>query len=221
MSPVERSPQALAALAGHARPLTLATERLLPLAPALQAPLGLPGLRRGTTVGVTGSTTLALALAAGASATGSWVAAVGLRDLGVVAAAEAGVATERLALVPDPPRRLWATVVAALVDGVDVVLVRPPARTSAADARRLAARVRERGALLIALGTTWPEPPELRLRVTGSVWRGLGRGHGHLTARRMDVLVAGRGAAAKERHTHLWLPGPVAPDEAGAAEGVG
>jgi hypothetical protein len=201
----------------HAPPLTLAGERLLPLAPALQAPLGLPGLRRGSAVTVTGSTALALALVAGASAAGSWVAAVGLRDLGVVAAAEAGVVLDRLALVPDPPRRLWAEVVAALVDGVDVVLVRSPARTRPADARRLAARVRERGAVLVALGDTWPEPPELRLRVTGSAWRGLGHGHGHLDAHRLDVLVTGRGAAARERHTQLWLPGLVPAEPAAGA----
>jgi hypothetical protein len=195
-------------LAGRTCPPTLAAERLLPVLPALAPLLGAPGLRRGTTVGVTGSTALALALVAGPSAAGSWVAAVGLPDLGVVAAAEAGVVLDRFALVAGPPRRLWATVVAALVDGVDVVLVRPPAGTRAADARRLAARVRERGAVLVALGD-WPEAPELLLAVTGCAWEGLGQGHGHLTARRVEVLVTGRGAASRERRAHLWLPDPV------------
>src|SRR4029453_14259220 len=73
---------------------TLADERLLPVVPVLQPLLPGHGLRRGTTVAVAGSAALALALVAGASAAGSWVAAVGLPDLGIVAAAEAGVALE-------------------------------------------------------------------------------------------------------------------------------
>src|SRR5918993_940204 len=81
---------------------TLADERLLPVVPALQPLLPGGGLRRGTPVAVTRSAALALALVAGASAAGSWVAAVGLPDLGILAAAETGIALERLALVPTP-----------------------------------------------------------------------------------------------------------------------
>jgi hypothetical protein len=183
----------------------MADERLLPVVPALRPLLGGQGLRRGTTVAVSRSAALALALVAGASATGSWVAAVGLPDLGVVAAAEMGLALERLALVPAPGARAWPAVVAALLDAVDVVLVRPPARLPAAQARRLAARARERGAVLVPLGR-WPEPADLRLAVTSSAWHGLGQGHGRLQARRVEVLVAGRGAAARERRALLWLP---------------
>src|SRR4029450_2317691 len=52
---------------------------------------------------------------------------------------------ERLPLVPAPGARAWPTVVAALLDAVDVVLVRSPARLPAAQARRLAAQGRGRG----------------------------------------------------------------------------
>jgi hypothetical protein len=186
---------------------TLADERLLPVVPALRSLLPGRGLRRGTTVAVSRSAALALALVAGASAAGSWVVAVGLPDLGIVAAAETGVALERLALVPAPGARAWATVVAALLDAVDVVLVRSPARLPAAQARRLAARARERGAVLVPLGA-WSEPTDLRLAVTASAWQGLGQGHGRLQARRVEVLVAGRGAATRERRALLWLPSP-------------
>jgi len=192
---------------------TLADERLLPVLPALAPLLPGRGLHRGTTVTVTGSTALALALVAGTSATGSWVAAVGLPDLGIVAAAETGVALERLALVPAPGARAWPTVVAALLDAIDVVLVRSPPGLSSALARRLAARARERGAVLIPLGP-WPEPADLRLAVTASTWHGLGQGHGNLHARVAEVVATGRGAAARERRTLLWLPssdGTVAP----------
>ena len=89
------------------------------------AAAGHHGRRSARPPGVTGATSLALALAAGASQAGSWVAAVGLGSLGLVAAAELGVALDRLVLVADPGRERtgWASVVAALVDGFDVVLV--------------------------------------------------------------------------------------------------
>jgi hypothetical protein len=204
-------------LAERARPLALAGERRLPLAPALVPLLGTDGLRRGTTIVVTGASgdrgrpgpdpvpgasAMALALAAGPSAAGSWVAAVGLPDLGVVAATEMGADPERLLLVDRPGPR-WPDVVAALT----VVLVRA-AGARPADARRLSARVRERGAVLVPLGDGWPEPAELRLTVTGGIWHGLGAGHGHLRARLADVQVTGRGSASRPRTGRLWLPGP-------------
>ena len=185
----------------------LADERLLPVLPALRPLLPHQGLRRGTTVAVARSAALALALVAGASAAGSWVAAVGLPDLGIVAAAETGIALERLALVPVPGARAWPTVVAAFLDAVDVVLVRSPAGLPAAPARRLAARARERGAVLVPLGA-WSEPADLRLAVTSSTWQGLGQGHGHLRARQAEVSISGRGVATRERRALLWLPSP-------------
>lgn len=213
----------LAELGERVRPTDLARDRSLAVLPAFDALLPASGLRRGTTVGVgarpgaTGATSLSLALAAGASQAGSWVAAVGLGSLGLAAAAELGVALERLVLVADPGRDPagWATVVAALVDGFDLVLVAPGggrgrrgARLRPGDARRLAARVRERGAVLVAVGGDLPgERSPLRLTVTSSAWEGLGVGWGHLQGRRMAVEADGRGEAARGRRAELWLPG--------------
>jgi hypothetical protein len=194
-----------AALAGPGAPL--AAERLLPVVAALAPLLPGHGLRRGSTVAVARSAALALALVAGASAAGSWVAAVGLPDLGMVAAAECGIALERLALVPEPGARDWAVVVAAFLDAVDVVLVRPPPGLRGVQARRLVARARERGAVLVPLGP-WPERADLRLAVTASRWRGLGQGHGRLEARQVEVAVGGRGAASRPHRAWLWLPDP-------------
>ncbi|HEV3496412.1 MAG TPA: hypothetical protein VHA34_08695, partial [Actinomycetes bacterium] len=118
---------------------------------------------------------------------------------------ELGVVLERFPLVPTPRR--WAWVVAALADGLDVVLARPPSVVKAADARRLTARVRERGAVLVAAGP-WPEGPEVRLEVVSSAWEGIGQGHGRLLGRRVEVGARGRGAAARERRVQLWLPHP-------------
>jgi hypothetical protein len=211
------APGRVEALAERVRPTDLARDRRLPVLAAFDGLLPASGLRRGTTIavdarpGVAGATSLALAVAAGASQAGSWVAAVGLGSLGLVAASELGVAFERLVLVADPGRERagWASVVAALVDGFDVVLVAAEGRLRPADARRLVARVRERGAVLVAVGGELPgERSALRLTVTSSRWEGLGAGWGHLQGRRVTVEAGGRGEASRGRRADLWLPGP-------------
>ncbi|MFN2503046.1 MAG: hypothetical protein ABR540_02235 [Acidimicrobiales bacterium] len=197
-------------IARHARPVALAGERLLPVLPPLTPLLADGGLRRGSVISTGGSTSLALALLAGASAAGSWCAAVGLSSLGVAAAAEVGIALERFPLVASPPgAEEWAWAVAALLDAVDVVLARPPGPVSEARARRLAARARERSAVLVVAGAqVWPGGADIRLTVTRTAWEGVGAGHGHLRARRVEVVAEGRGAAACARRLPLWLPGP-------------
>ena len=188
-----------------ARPVSLARERTLPVLPALAGLLPEGGLRRGSTVAVSGATSLALALAAGPSQAGSWCAAVGLPSLGLVAAAEVGVVLERFPLVARPGDE-WPAVVAALVDAVDVVLVCLPRHVRSGDARRLMAKARDRGAVLITTGKSTALAADVRLSVASCAWEGLGSGHGRLRARRMDVVATGRGAAARERRVSLWLP---------------
>lgn len=145
---------ALSEVARLGRPQVLANEELLPVIPGLELFLGTPGLRRGTTLmvhgaeGCAGATSLVFALLAVASATGSWCAAVGLPSLGLLAASEAGVDLERLTVVPRPARR-FASVVSALLDGCDLVVARPPERIGLPEARRLAARARERRSVLV------------------------------------------------------------------------
>ena len=98
----------------------LAGERVLPLVPALAAIFPAAGLRRGATVVVAtngeaqGAVSLALALVAEASATGSWCAVVGVPDLGLLAAAELGACLDRVALVPHLVPSQWVTVIGAL-----------------------------------------------------------------------------------------------------------
>jgi hypothetical protein len=197
----------LAEVAARARPVALAREQVLPVLPSLETLLP-EGLRRGSTVAVGGSTSLALALVAGPAGAGSWVAGIGVSSLGLAAAAGLGVPLDRLVLVADPPAASWGTIVATLVDAFDVVLVRAR-RVGVADARRLTARARERGAVLVLLGDeerAWPEAPDVRLRIADAQWHGLGSGHGHLRARRVEVEVDGRRGAARPRRACLWLP---------------
>ncbi len=197
--------------AALAAPDVLAATKTLPLSEALQPLVPGGALQRGTTVGVSGSgsTTLALALGVATSAAGSWLAVAGLPALGLAAADDVGICLQRLLVVADSPDGSWATMVAALLDAVDLVVAAPPARLGAGDARRLEARARERGAVLCTVGDAWPRSPDVRLTVTSTGWSGpTGTGSGRLEARRVEVLAGGRGAAARERCHHLWLPGP-------------
>jgi len=137
---------------------------------------------------------LLLTLLSGPSRTGAWCAVVGVPDLGVVAASEAGINLERTILVPDPGEA-WLEVTAALLDVAGVVAVRPPGRVAEGIAAKMAARLRKRGSTLISLGP-WPRS---EVRLSGDLsWTGLGRGWGHLAACHRVVTVRGAfGAPAR------------------------
>ena len=206
------------AVGAHPAPEPGTDGRWLPVAEPLAGVLPAAGLRRGSTVAVaagSGATSLLLALLARASAAGAWAGVIGRPELGLVAAAEAGIALERLALVPYPGDDLVA-VAAALIDGLDLVAVAVPDRgMRAADRQRLAARARQRGAVLLPLGS-WPgADAELgcaRVRWQGpggpALRRGVHGGAGRLYARRVHVRLRGRGVAPGGRDTRLLLPGP-------------
>lgn len=203
-------------LADRLRPTVLARDELLPVAPVFTELLGTPGLRRGSTVAISatgraGATALACSLLAAASAEGAWCAAVALVDLGVVAAAELGVALDRLALVPRPGSKL-APVIAALLDGCDVVLA--PSDVSAPEFRRLAARARERRSVLVVLSGSQavasfarpvPEGVDVRIEVTGNAFGGLGFGTGRLVHRRIDVVATRRSATPRTVRASIGL----------------
>jgi hypothetical protein len=95
-------------------------------------------------------------------------------------------------------------VVASLLDGCEIVLLRPPARAPAQVRLRLEATLRRgRGVLLVA--GDWPGA-QVRLRVVSQRWTGLGDGHGRLRACCVQVVADGRGEAAMTRTRWLWLP---------------
>ena len=163
------------------------------------------GVQRGSTVAVngipgSGSTTVALMLAAAATSAGEWAAVVDLAgcrgELGARAAAEAGVELDRLAVVRSTPVDRWGAVVAALLDGVTLVVAAVPPRLRLGDARRLVARARERSAVLVAFGC-WPVEASVRIHTGPGPWRGLGVGSGLLEGRdlHVEVEVKGRGFA--------------------------
>jgi hypothetical protein len=216
-----------AALAELIRPASgtddIGVHRVLPVLPELGGLLPGRGLRRGSTVAVatgqsapgSGGTSLLLALLAAASRSGSWCAVVGVPALGMLAASESGIALERLALVPNPGPE-WPTVVAALIDGVDVVVTAVPGPVSASIASRLVARARQRGSVLMPFGR-W-DGADVTLQVMHGMWEGLGAGRGRLRRREVTIIARGRGAAARPREITMWMPGVTASPPTSALE---
>lgn len=191
------------------RPVTLAKSRMLPLGEPWRSLVPNAGLRRGSSVVVQaqpglGGLSLALSLLTESSARGHWSAVVGVDDPGVVAIADLGIDLRRVLFVPRP-RGAWAESAADLLDGVDLLIVRPPSRASHAAARRLIDRVRERGTVLIVLAepaSLWPLPADLSFDITNAQWATSSR----LDARYLTVRIGGRGEAIRAGEHVVVLP---------------
>lgn len=204
LSPV-RSTDLPGRLSHRVRPASTLEERTLPVCEAL-APLLPDGLPRGATFAVSGDAGRSFVFAATAAATraGSWLAVLGLPDAGWRAVAESGVVVDRVVHV-DPGRR-EADCVAAALDGFDLVLVGSHLRLDGTVQRRLAARARERGAVLIGDRGALDQVADLRVRARGRRWRGIGDGWGHLGGRRVDLDAQGRRLPGRHRTHRVWLP---------------
>lgn len=191
-------------------PLTLARDRILPVAEHLHPLIGAPGLQRGASVavhGASGALSLSFALMAEATRQGSWVAVVGGSWLGLGAIGELGVPLERLVLVENIDPSVWPSVVAALLDGFDLVVCLHANRVGARDSRQLIARNRERGGVLVRVGgSAWADAADLRFDVAPHQWGGIGTGYGHVDKRLVSVITSGRRGANRQRRRAVWLP---------------
>jgi hypothetical protein len=159
---------------------------------------------------------LLLALAAEASAGRAGWAAVGLPQMGALAAKSVGLDLVSGLRVDDPGRQ-WAQVVATLAEVVPVVLVGQLGTVAGQTSRRLAAVLRRSGSVLLA-AESW-DGAEVRMNVLSAVWEGISEGHGLLRGRRVRVAAVGRGGSSVPRYADMWLPGPdgrVAPLPTGA-----
>jgi hypothetical protein len=172
------------------------TRLTVPVHPALE---GLVQLRTGGSYAVD-SASLALALAAGASRSGEWVGFAGWGDFGAEAASQLGIDLRRTVLVPEPGE-LWLEVVAALVDVLKVVVLKPSTLVDAKSASVLDARLRARSSTLVVWGE-WPRV-DARLSAERIAWEGVGLGRGRLLRRELRVAVS-RGGQRSARD--LVLP---------------
>jgi len=207
----------------------------LPVLPALRELLP-RGLARGSVVAVAEFGLLCLALAAAASADGAWCGIAGLPEAGVLAAAGLGLDAGRILLVPDTGPA-WPQVTASLLDGCELVLLRPPrpagtpagrpagtpagtpaGRPAGASAGcpvggQVPAQARRRLEATLRRGrgvliVAGDWPgAQYRLRVVTQRWTGLGDGRGRLRACCAEITADGRGEAAITRTRWLWLPG--------------
>lgn len=193
-------------------PVTLANEQLLSVPDAVSGLFPRNGLQRGWSVGFTGNGGWSVALAMLGAAVGGdgWAACVSLEGLGLVAAEEVGVKLDRLLMVETPGPEHLASVIASLIEVVDVICLGPTPSIGIRDARRLMARAREQNAVLFHLdgGRSWPQPLDVDLEIVAGRWSGVGRGHGSLAARPLLIRSSGRRSMAQPRQVEVLLPGP-------------
>lgn len=200
--------EVIAELGDRVAPTSLARDRLLPVHDSLRSLFPDGGLVRGRVHACTGSggTTVAMAMARDAVVAGAWMAVVDVDTFGVDAANELGVALERVVRVDtEPPQaeidpgRRWLEVMAAAVDGFDIVLAAVPsewrtpegARRASAGLRSLVARLQQRGSIVILVGPTGTVPVDVSVSAR-STWEGIGRGHGVISRRRLSAQSTGR-----------------------------
>jgi hypothetical protein len=201
----------------------LASGRVLPVVGPLVPLLPDGGLVRGKAVSCSGAAamSLALALAVEATSSGAWLAVVDIPTFGLEAAGEFGIPLERIVRV-DPPTRAaaksaksamsgvgdtWSQLMAAVVDGFEVVITRVPQRLNPGLARRVQSRLRAREAVMITLGRPGPISADTELVAADPQWEGVADGWGYLRGRRVTVTSSGRRVPRPQRAS-LWLPGP-------------
>ena len=178
------------------------SESLLPIPESLtgQLPEGLP---RGVVAMVSGARSLPVSMAATVTAGGGHVAVVGLPDFGLLAAVEMGADLSRLAVIPDPGTDP-VEVAAVLMDGMDLVVLGLAGRTvTAARARAVVARARQKGCTLLVVQGDW-QGASMRLdaRVRGyEITAGRGdapvSGCGRISRVRLSVRAHGRAARSR------------------------
>ncbi len=184
------------------RPIAMAHDRVVDVPAALTPLFPNGGLRRGSFVSV-GSASVVCALLAKASAQGLWCSIVDVPVLFLEAIASFGGRLERCVVVRNSGTQS-VNVLASLIDSSDLVVSGTEIHKHA-DARRLVARTQEAGNVLMTTGE-WPVAPFMNISMVSQQWRGIGRGHGLLRSRVVELQAVGRGAASKERRIQVWLP---------------
>lgn len=183
------------------------------LAPTLTA------LPRGHIIACDGGAALSLAAALMARSTrsGSWVAVVGFTDLGAECLAGLDVDLTRLIRVEVTSATEWSECIAAAADGFDIVLTDSSAVGVAPNVdRSVRQRIRGRGAVVLDIVVPPAGPSrhahrglssDVALEARPLGWRGPHRGAGHLSGRRVMVTAHGRRRVRPSSATY-WMPAP-------------
>lgn len=185
-----------------------ARDRTIPVDEPLGSMLPDGGLPRGRVVGCSGpaAVSLACAVVAGAARAGSWLLLLGAPTVGLEALAELGVPLHRVVSVATDARPAsWAERMAAATDGFELIVTTPPRGADRVE-RKVRQRVQARGAVVVTVGGS-ALGDDLTFTSARPRWVGIGRGHGRLVGRQVEVELAGRRIPRPVRRT-LWLPGP-------------
>lgn len=147
---------------------------------------------------------LAFASVVDAVASGSWLAVVSVPELGIDAALGLGLDPVRVVRVDVADPACWVDVIAACLDGFELVITVAPQRLSEGAWRKVLSRVRSKEAVLVTIGDHKVVSGDVQLRAFGPEWT-WARGHSHLLARRLHVEATGR-RVPQTRKADLWLP---------------
>lgn len=202
------TPASIEALTTAIQPTSPGVDRMLMVPGPLGSVLPGGGVRRGSVVLLdgplgAGAMSISLQFAAAATAFGGWAAMVDEETPATPAAVELGVVLERFLVVRHVPVARWPTVVAQLSDAVTLVVCRVPQGLTLGTARRLVARARRRGTILVVAGA-WPGESGLRIKVERSTWRGrVGDPGAPLGDRLVHLVVEGHGRPGAPRSIPL------------------
>lgn len=171
----------------------------LPVEPRLSLLFPSGGLERGQIYSCGGDASLSLlfALIARATQEGSWVATINLFSLGLMSAREHGVALQRMLCIDTGTNGpAWTQTLGACVDGVDLVVVHKP-QCSLHDARRIEARMKANGTVLVVIGDPGVFSPAVVLTSRTTQWEF----STHAVRRNVDILATGRRVHGKSQCT--------------------
>lgn len=199
-------------------PLVFAKDLVLPVPDVFQQVLPGSGLQRGWTTRIEGfaaGRAFAWALLSEVTRTGGWIAALDVAGIGLLAASEVGLSIERVLVVTSSDSDGWTEAMSALIGSVDVIVFGTPQhRVTPSMHRRLSSRCRERGTVLMELGTRsnsrQSRDSSVQADVTFGVspveWKGIGEGHGRVEARTLRVTTSGRRSPGKPRSGLFCVP---------------
>lgn len=136
------------------------------------------GLTPGSITTTQGSTHTALTLITQHTTNAGWVAIIGAPNINYTTLQDLGANLNHIIVVPHPNENT-PQIIAALIEGVDLILLGPAVTLTHAEQRTLTARNRERGTHIISQ-KPWANA-RTHITTTHGTWHGTNKGLGRLT----------------------------------------